>query len=135
MSEIADLGFEVQDVVPGEGWHCSHFFYSFDRPAIATLRGELPSVFQAAKEEFVAVLSGDDHHPARFQLGMTSGHKADFSLMLMDPDPIKVEAMQIKRFFRNVAGDMADFDSPFDALALLAEVLKSDEDFLSLEVR
>ena len=36
-------------------------------------------------------------------------------------DKIKNEAMQIKRFFRKVAGDMADFDSPFDALALLVK--------------
>lgn len=29
---------------------------------------------------------------------------------------------------------MADFDSPFDALALLAEVLISDEDMLFLDI-
>lgn len=37
-------------------------------------------------------------------------------------DKIKKEAMQIKRFFHTVAGDMADFDSPFDALALLVRL-------------
>ena len=93
MSEITDLGFEVQDVTPGDGWHCSHFFYAFDRPALAKLKAESPSILQAAKEEFISVLNSGDHRPARFQLGITSGHKADFSLMLMDPDPIKVEAV------------------------------------------
>jgi len=38
-------------------------------------------------------------------------------------DKIIEEAKQLKRFFRRVAGDMADFDSPFDALSLLAEVI------------
>ncbi|TRY62619.1 hypothetical protein TCAL_00416 [Tigriopus californicus] len=49
-------------------------------------------------------------------------------------EKIKNEAIQLKTFFRNVAGDMADFDSPFDALSLLAEVLKSDEELLSLDI-
>ena len=93
MSKITDLGFEPQDVTPGEGWHCSHFFYSFDRPALARLKAESPSILQAAKDGFIDALSNGDQQPARFQLGMTSGHKADFSLMLMDPDPIKVEAV------------------------------------------
>ena len=41
---------------------------------------------------------------------------------------------QVKHFFRKVAGDMADFDSPFDALALLSEVLKSDSDMIALDI-
>ena len=94
MNDISGLGVDVDDVTPGEGWHCSHFFYSFDRPAIAKLEAEGFGGVQVAKEEFVEVLTANsEHHPARFQLGMTSGHKADFSLMLMDPDPIKVEAV------------------------------------------
>ncbi len=37
-------------------------------------------------------------------------------------------------FSIKVAGEMADFDSPFDALALLAEVLGSDEEMLFLDI-
>ena len=37
-------------------------------------------------------------------------------------EKIMNEARQLKTFFRKTAGDMADFDSPFDALSLLAEV-------------
>merc|ERR1712059_165548 len=47
---------------------------------------------------------------------------------------IKTEAMQCKSFFKDVAGDMADFDSPFDTVATLAEVLSSDDEMLSLEL-
>jgi len=47
---------------------------------------------------------------------------------------IKTEAMQCKSFFKDVAGDMADFDSPFDTLATLAGVLSSDEEMVSLEL-
>ena len=49
-------------------------------------------------------------------------------------EKIKGEAAQLKRFFHKVAGDMADFDSPFDALSLLSEVLASDEDMLYLDI-
>ena len=49
-------------------------------------------------------------------------------------EKIKTEASQLKRFFHKVAGDMADFDSPFDALALIAEVLGSDEEMLFLDI-
>merc|ERR1712059_248471 len=45
---------------------------------------------------------------------------------------IKTEAMQCKSFFKDVAGDMADFDSPFDTVATLAEVLSSDDEILCL---
>ena len=35
---------------------------------------------------------------------------------------VKKEAAQAKSFFKDVAGDMADFDSPFDTVSTLAEV-------------
>jgi len=47
---------------------------------------------------------------------------------------IKREAAQAKSFFKDVAGEMADFDSPFDTVSTLAEVLASDEEMLSLEL-
>ena len=36
---------------------------------------------------------------------------------------VRKEAAQAKSFFKDVAGDMADFDSPFDTVSTLAEVL------------
>ena len=35
---------------------------------------------------------------------------------------VRKEAAQAKSFFKDVAGDMADFDSPFDTVSTLAEV-------------
>lgn len=49
-------------------------------------------------------------------------------------EKVKSEAAQLKRFFHKRSEDMADFDSPFDALALLAEVLGSDEEMLFLDI-
>ncbi len=83
---IEQNGFTLADVQPGEGWHCSHFFYSFDRSRVD------PTGF--AVPEFAETLSSTRAHaPARLQTGIVSGHKADFSLMMMDPDPLKIESV------------------------------------------
>ena len=43
--------------------------------------------------------------------------------------------IQVKRFFHRVAGDVADFDSPFDAVSQLSELLKQDDsDWLALDI-
>ena len=78
-------------LVPSEGWHCSHFFYLFDRAGLETLP---ESVIDEAAAEVKAVLdpAGSDA-PVRLQTSIVSGHKADFGLMLMDPDPLKVEGV------------------------------------------
>jgi len=47
---------------------------------------------------------------------------------------IKSEANHCKAFFIEVAGDVADFDSPFDAIVTLADVLDCDEEMLFLEL-
>ena len=47
---------------------------------------------------------------------------------------IKKEAATCKTFFKEIAGGMADFDSPFDTLSTLAEVLASDDEMISLEL-
>lgn len=87
--DITFLGRDAQETTPGDGWHCSHFFYRFNRAALQRFSAE---ELDAAKGEFQLLLSSA---PAtqRFQIGIVSGHKADFSLMLMDPDPLKVESV------------------------------------------
>ena len=78
-------------LVPSEGWHCSHFFYLFDRAGLETLP---ESVIDEAAAEVKAVLDpAGSNAPVRLQTSIVSGHKADFGLMLMDPDPLKVEAV------------------------------------------
>eukprot|EP00096_Caligus_rogercresseyi_P011855 TRINITY_DN480_c0_g1_i1.p1 TRINITY_DN480_c0_g1~~TRINITY_DN480_c0_g1_i1.p1 ORF type:complete len:718 (-),score=192.62 TRINITY_DN480_c0_g1_i1:66-2219(-) len=49
-------------------------------------------------------------------------------------DKIIEEAKKAKDLFNKVAEDIANYDSPFDALALLAEVFKCDAELLSLEL-
>ena len=88
---ISDLGFSLDQVTPGEGWHCSHFFYRFDRQRLADLGTDAR---QLGIRRFQTLLDPSiEGQPARMQTGIVAGHKADFSLMMMDPDPIKIETV------------------------------------------
>lgn len=74
-----------------EGWHCLHIYYRINQAA-------LQAVAEADREwgraEVVHILDPQaEHAPARVQVSVVSGHEADFCLMLMDPDPLKINAV------------------------------------------
>jgi peroxiredoxin len=76
---------------PTEGWHCSHFFYCFDRGVLAQLG---PEAVCAGRDEAIAILNpAAEGAPQRLQTSVVSGHKADFGLMVMDPNPLKIESV------------------------------------------
>jgi hydrogen peroxide-dependent heme synthase len=78
-------------LVQSEGWHCSHLYYRFDRSA---LKGLTQAELAAGREAFAAALDPMyAEAPARVQTSLVSGHKADFGLMLLDPDPLKIDAL------------------------------------------
>jgi len=76
---------------PAEGWHCSHLYYTFERGGLTRMT---EADIRAGREETIAIL--DPAGPgatARLQTSVVSGHKADFGLMLMDSDPLKIDAV------------------------------------------
>jgi chlorite dismutase len=76
---------------PHEGWHCSHLYYRFDRGRLA---GFSANELALGREQMIAALDPNGPHaPARLQTSVVSGHKADFGLMLLDPDPLKIDAV------------------------------------------
>jgi chlorite dismutase len=75
---------------PGEGWHCTHAFYRFDRGALAMMS---PEQRRAGREVVIAALDPTIAGLQRIQTSIVSGNKADFGLMLMDPDPLKIDAV------------------------------------------
>jgi peroxiredoxin len=78
-------------LTPAEGWHCSHLYYRFDR---ARLAGLSAAEIQTGREQFAATLDPQSPAaPARLQTSVVSGHKADFGLMVLDSDPLKVDAV------------------------------------------
>jgi len=76
---------------PSQGWHCGHFFYRFDRAALSRLTA---SQICEGRLQWKATLDPKrDGAPARLQTTLVSGHKADCGLMLLDPDPLAVDAV------------------------------------------
>jgi chlorite dismutase len=86
---------EPQQVVessrePLSAWHCTHSFYRFDRSQLA---GGARSA-QKDCDHFVACLDPQqDGAPARLQTSIVSGHKADFAVLALDPDPLLVDSI------------------------------------------
>src|SRR5262249_37342701 len=76
---------------PLEGWHCSHFFYRFERARLAATSA---NEIAAGRAAFARALDpAGPNAPARLQTSVVSGHKADFGLMLLDANPIKIDAV------------------------------------------
>ncbi|HEY2828132.1 MAG TPA: hydrogen peroxide-dependent heme synthase [Pirellulales bacterium] len=73
------------------GWHCSHLFYRFDRARLTTMN---PAQIAGGCDQVIAILdpAGPDA-PARLQTSIVSGHKADFALMLLDANPLKISTI------------------------------------------
>ncbi len=78
-------------LLPDEGWHAAHLYYRFDRAMISGFeRGRL----QQGREAIVAALDPQGNSAtARLQTSIVSGHNADFGLMLLDPDPLRIDSV------------------------------------------
>lgn len=76
---------------PERGWHCAHLFYKFDRGALGRMGA---AQIAQGRLEFSAVLAaGADGGPARLQTSIVSGQKADFGLLMLDPDPLVIDSV------------------------------------------
>ena len=78
-------------LTPEEGWHCLHLFYRWKREVLDSL-GEQRRF--DGKEHLAQVLAPQgEEAPQRLQLSIVAGHKADWALLLLDPDPLKLDAV------------------------------------------
>lgn len=78
-------------LVPEVGWHCGHYYYRFDR---GVLSGMTAAQVRSGAAECVAVLDpAATDAPQRLQTSIVSGHKADFGLMILDPQPLVVDGV------------------------------------------
>jgi len=79
---------------PPEGWHCSHLYYRFNRSALKQLTD---AELVEGKQRFVAALDpAGPEAPSRLQTSAVSGHKADFGLMILDSNPLKIDVVHQK---------------------------------------
>jgi len=111
---------------PSEGWHCTHLFYRFDRRELAALDA---AIVQSGRDEFAAAL--DLNHqdaPERVQISITSGHRADFGLMLMDADPLKIDRVH-QRLLSGPLGPALQPVYSFVSLSEVSEYVPSVEQY------
>jgi peroxiredoxin len=107
-------------VVPEHGWHCGHYFYRFRRDLLSDLDGT---------DEFIAALEpAEGDRPERLQAYIISGHKADFALMVMDPDPLKVDAIH-QAVMSGPLGPAIEPTWSFVSLTEISEYVPSVEQF------
>lgn len=117
----------THDLAPaGGGWHCSHLFYSFDRRQLAN--ESEPGRMRIAADLTAALEPTAAHAPTRMQTWIVSGHKADFGVMLMDPDPLKVDAVH-QRLLSSAAGRVLTPGYSFVSISEISEYVPSVEQY------
>jgi hydrogen peroxide-dependent heme synthase len=117
---------EISLIPAGGGWHCSHLYYSWNRAALAQMPREEIS---AGIAEITAVLDpAGNEAPLRLQTSIVSGHKADFGLMIMDPDPLKVERVN-QRLLASPLGRALMPSYSFISITEISEYVPSVEQF------
>ncbi len=74
-----------------EGWHCLHQYFKVDQAALMNLSDRA----RCEGREYVCELLNTSHTgaPIRLQTSIVSGSRADLCVMMMDPDPLKIDAV------------------------------------------
>lgn len=108
------------------GWHCSHLWYSFDRERLSALA---PTQREAIARDLKAVLDpAAEHAPVRMQLSITSGHKADFGVMMLDPNPLRIDAVH-QRLMASHAGPVLRPGYSFVSVTEISEYVPTTEEY------
>jgi chlorite dismutase len=119
-------------LVPDEGWHCGHFFYRFDRQV---LRQMSHRDLAAGRRDFIGLLDAQNPRPTeRLQTSIVSGHKADFGLMLMDPDPLKIDAVH-QQLSRSTLGPAISPAYSFVSISEISEYVPTLQQYTERLIR
>ncbi len=111
---------------PEHGWHCSHFFYRFDRRRLAKLRGDR---LNEAREYFAQILDPESTSACPRQQGyIVAGHKADFAVMAMGPDPLQINRLHQAIMGGPFAGAI-ECTWSFVSISEISEYVPSPEQF------
>lgn len=109
-----------------EGWHCLHLYYKVDQAALASLSD---SARAEGREHVIRTLNPDGEMATeRLQVSIASGHRADIGLILMDPDPLKIDG--ITQEIRNSAiGPALQQSYSFVSITEISEYVPSVEQY------
>ncbi len=113
-------------LTPEEGWHCSHLYYTFDREKLASLD---VGYLSKGRKQLIELLDVDGpQNLERMQLSIVSGHAADFGLMVMDPDPLKIDALH-HRMLATVIGPSIKPTYSFVSVSEISEYVPTVEQY------
>lgn len=118
-------------LVPVQGWHCSHFFYRWNRRELARLD---PIHGDRDRQQFCDVLHDLADRPQRLQTFVISGHKADFGVILMDPDPLRIDRVH-QRLMATRLGQALEPTYSFVSMSEVSEYLPDKEQYAAKLVR
>jgi chlorite dismutase len=113
---------------PIQGWHCGHYFYRWNREKIEQSKANA-SNHELAISQFVEALStAGEARPQRMQSFIVSGHKADFCLIMMDPDPLKIDRVH-QLLLSSRLGPAIDTPHSFVSMSEVSEYLPNREQY------
>ena len=110
----------------GGGWHCNHLYYLFDRAALK----KLPDAERTAGcEQLMIELDPDiGDAPTRLQTSIVSGQKADFGVLMLDPDPLKIDRVH-QRLLATPLGPAIRTAYSFVSITEISEYVQSVDQF------
>jgi hydrogen peroxide-dependent heme synthase len=117
---------EISRTPASGGWHSTHFFYSWNRARLAALA---PERRVGGRDALAATLDpASVEAPHRLQTWIIAGAKADFGVMALDPDPLKVSGVH-QRLMASPLGPALTPTYSFVSLTEISEYVFSVEQF------
>jgi chlorite dismutase len=101
-------------------------YYSFDRAAVKQLSGD--ERVEGCRQFAAALDPAGDGVPLRLQTTITSGHKADFGVMMLDTDPLKIDRVH-QRLMASGLGPALVPGYSFVSMTEISEYVQSVEQF------
>lgn len=110
-------------VIPTSGWHCGHYMYRFRRDQADS------ALSSNCRDQLHAALNADAAEaPQRLASYWFSGHRADFGVMVMDPDPAKVDGVH-QQIMAPGLGRFIDPEWSFVSMSEVSEYVPTIERF------
>ncbi len=111
---------------PTTGWHCTHLFYRWNRQSIRQFDS---SQIKDGLAECASILDAENEEaPTRLQTFIVSGHKADFGMIALDPDPLKIDRVH-QRLLSSSIGCAIEPTYSFVSLTEISEYVFSPDQY------
>lgn len=111
---------------PAVGWHCTHQFYRLNRWILSQLSSEQRSSGVTELSEILCPNSSEA--PTRLQTLVVSGHKADFGVIALDEDPLKIDRVH-QRLLASPIGPAIEATYSFVSVTEVSEYVPSPDQY------